>query len=202
MKNQNMPEKKIQIFKGLFKLIKQGKSPESIKVSDIALEADIGKGTVYQYFTSKEEIISQALLYHINRSFVSITEKMHRFNTFEERIRSVMDIVEQRVSLIPSSVGLLFFNTGVGSLRNYLQDEEDKFKEFHSIIAFEVDEIVKLGINEGIIDKDIDFKYARHVFSSAMMSYFGVMSCDVKRAATDISQLKDYTYTMIVKSLS
>lgn len=202
MKNENMPEKKKLIFKGLFELIRQGKSPESIKVSDIASAADIGKGTVYQYFSSKEEIISQALIYHIRRSFVSITDKMHRYDKFYERIMAVLDIVEQRISLIPSSVGLLFFNTEVGSMREYLRDSDEELGQIHDMIGAEVDKIVSLGIKEGIVSGDIDSKYARYVFSSAMMSYFGTMSCKRQCEKINISQLKEYTYRMIVKSLS
>jgi hypothetical protein len=43
-------EKKIAIFNGIIELMEKGINPYSIKVSDIARAADVGKGTIYDYF--------------------------------------------------------------------------------------------------------------------------------------------------------
>lgn len=199
MKNETIAEKKKLIFKALFELIKKGRTPETIKVSDIAAAADIGKGTVYQYFESKEQIIAEALIYHIKRSFISITERMHRSESFEGRINALLNIVEQRISLIPSSIGLLFFDVGVNNMKEYLNTEQDKFEMFHAMIAEEMDELARVGIREGVVDADIDFKYARQVFGSAMMGYFSAM-CRDNRKELDVEALKKHTLKMILQS--
>ena len=200
MKNELMPEKKIKIFNALFELIKRGEALDNIKVSDIAAEADIGKGTVYQYFESKEQIIGQALMYHISSSASSIIGTMRQSDTFEKRVRSVMDTVERRIQLIPSSLDLLFFNIGVSSMKEYLKEERERLENFHLMITDEFNELIELGISDGVIDSNIDFNYARHVFSSAMMGYFSAVSCE-RHDKADILSLKKYTYKMIVNSL-
>ncbi len=200
MKNELMPEKKIKIFNALFELIKRGEALDNIKVSDIAAEADIGKGTVYQYFESKEQIIGQALMYHISSSASSIIGTMRQSDTFEKRVCSVMDTVERRIQLIPSSLDLLFFNIGVSSMKEYLKDERERLENFHLMITDEFNELIELGISDGVIDSNIDFNYARHVFSSAMMGYFSAVSCE-RHDKADILSLKKYTYKMIVNSL-
>jgi len=44
------------------------------RMEDIALEADLSKGALYWYFTSKEEIISSLLTNFFNREFLMIEE--------------------------------------------------------------------------------------------------------------------------------
>ena len=45
------------VYQAALRLIARGASPAAMKVQDIAREAGIGKGTVYEYFSSKEEIL-------------------------------------------------------------------------------------------------------------------------------------------------
>ena len=58
-------EKEIAIFDGVIKLIKSGIDPYLIKVQEIAAAANVGKGTIYDYFRTKEEAISKAILYNL-----------------------------------------------------------------------------------------------------------------------------------------
>lgn len=59
-----MSPKKKKIFEALTSFILEGKNPEAITVADIAAKASIGKGTVYEYFSCKEDIYKEALLFH------------------------------------------------------------------------------------------------------------------------------------------
>ena len=56
-------KKEQQIFQGVLQLIQQGVDLHTVKVQDIATAAGIGKGTLYEYFSSKDEIIMQTLSY-------------------------------------------------------------------------------------------------------------------------------------------
>ena len=59
--------KVISMYDAVGELISQGMDLNDITVLDITKKAGIGKGTAYDYFSSKEEIIAKALLYHIQR---------------------------------------------------------------------------------------------------------------------------------------
>lgn len=84
MKQYN--EKEIGIFTGVIKLLKQGKMMNELKASEIAEASGIGKGTLYDYFSSKDEILIHTLLYSmqqelnkceeisLNKSFLNQTE--------------------------------------------------------------------------------------------------------------------------------
>ena len=59
-------EKERKILDAAILLIEtRGSSLGSMKVADIAQAAGIGKGTVYEYFSSKVEILQQAICYYI-----------------------------------------------------------------------------------------------------------------------------------------
>ena len=52
------------MYRAVLDLIREGKDISKIKVIDITSKAGIGKGTAYEYFRSREEIIANALIYY------------------------------------------------------------------------------------------------------------------------------------------
>lgn len=63
---------------------------EKGKIADIAVEAGIGKGTVYEYFTSKDQIF-HAIVETIMGDMVDASEKLHSMNlTPKETLRTFM----------------------------------------------------------------------------------------------------------------
>lgn len=60
---QSYSKKEQMIFDAVLCLMKQGVDIYTVKVQDIATAAGIGKGTLYEYFPSKEAIILQTLSY-------------------------------------------------------------------------------------------------------------------------------------------
>lgn len=50
-------ERETALYEAALRLIAKGVNPAAMKVQQIADEAGIGKGTVYEYFASKDEIL-------------------------------------------------------------------------------------------------------------------------------------------------
>ena len=53
-------DKKVLIYEAALSLVYENNDLSAIKVADIARRANIGKGTVYEYFKSKEHVIGEA----------------------------------------------------------------------------------------------------------------------------------------------
>ncbi len=89
--------KKLEILQAAISVFTQ-KGVANTKMIDIATVAQIGKGTIYEYFASKEDIFIQA--FH------------HFFEGFEEKLftelKEISDPVEQLRSLIRLSMKLFF----------------------------------------------------------------------------------------------
>lgn len=82
----NMPPKVIAILEGCCKLHEEGKNFGELKVADIAASAGIGKGTVYEYFSSKEEIIMKALVYEHCKQIMELQTIIEKENGFENKL--------------------------------------------------------------------------------------------------------------------
>ena len=83
-------EKQIAIFNAVIELMRDGINPYSIKVSDIAQVANIGKGTIYDYFDSKEEAISEAILYSISNEIDVVYSRVEGKNSFKEKFYELL----------------------------------------------------------------------------------------------------------------
>lgn len=58
MQNDQQAARKAAVYEAALQLIGQGVSPAALKIQQLADAAGIGKGTVYEYFSSKEEIFA------------------------------------------------------------------------------------------------------------------------------------------------
>ena len=84
-------EKEKSIFKGIMDLLNQGYRLLEMKVADIAADAGIGKGTVYEYFTTKEEIIRLALSFYVYEEYERFTALISNRQNFRDIITAIID---------------------------------------------------------------------------------------------------------------
>ena len=81
-------EKKARILEAAIKIFaKKGLSKTTI--SDIAAEANIGKGTVYEYFRSKDEVFSASFMYFMDKVEVIISKRLYRTHDPLEKLSAV-----------------------------------------------------------------------------------------------------------------
>ena len=78
MQSKTYSPKEIAAFRGLLQLAAGGNCFSNIKVQDIATAAGIGKGTLYEYFSSKEDILSCTVLYTLHQFADWMEQQMTR----------------------------------------------------------------------------------------------------------------------------
>src|SRR5690554_967248 len=100
-------EKEIAVFEGIMELLRNGNNPYKITVSEIAKSANIGKGTVYDYFNSKEEAISMALIYNIQKDMEMVKNLVIEENTFKDRYFKILDLIQENIENKYSTLSLL-----------------------------------------------------------------------------------------------
>ena len=74
--SQSSRDKIEKMYQAVIFLLDKGKDINSIKVADITERAGIGKGTAYEYFESKEEIIANAMKYNMKKQ----ADSLYRLN--------------------------------------------------------------------------------------------------------------------------
>lgn len=83
--------KVIALYEAVRALSVEGVDLTQLKVSEIAARAGIGKGTTYEYFKSREELIVKAILYNMYHHIQSVENKMKQVEGFRRKIDVVLD---------------------------------------------------------------------------------------------------------------
>lgn len=93
--SQNKIEK---MYRAVGELLKEGVDISTIKVSDITGRAGIGKGTAYEYFDTKEEIIANAIHWDMEHRAEELTGRLEAAKGFRAKIFEVFIWIEENLA--------------------------------------------------------------------------------------------------------
>lgn len=209
-------EKQILIFDGVMTLLREGRPVHELKVADITESAGIGKSTAYEYFTSKEEIIREALAYHLRENFRRFAAYVFSAGTFRDMIRNALDHMEE--SLDGQSTGIFFMVLMEHRVQldngAYL---DDAFRQkMETMLETQIRRITAIGTEEGQIAGDLTMTEIRMILFGFFTAYIrnlmkiklGVCGSqggkdlkDKREQEAEISQLKDQTLKLLLKAL-
>ncbi|MDO4340186.1 MAG: TetR/AcrR family transcriptional regulator [Eubacteriales bacterium] len=82
----NLNEKVLSMYRAVWEMIDEGQDIHDMKVADITSRAGIGKGTAYEYFRSKEEIVTKAMRYDFLMKFEILEKQIRKTGSFAEAI--------------------------------------------------------------------------------------------------------------------
>lgn len=105
-------QRKAKVYEAALALTSQGVSPAAMTIQQLADAAGIGKGTVYEYFSSKEEILQGVARYCFAQENERIAARFDRCRTLvdleNELVDYLQEVAAQRMStyrLLASSFG-------------------------------------------------------------------------------------------------
>lgn len=199
-----MQDKRELIFEATLKLLKDGNNISNIKVNDIAVVAGIGKGTVYEYFRSKDEVFAQSIIYFIKM------QKETVINSFGDKDfkTEFINVLDKIVSIINSNRLLfctLFFNGQFYKFDSKLEREinlgmEQVKKDIMSMLR----KLVERGQNEHIISMNIEEKDLSFAFLSVncCLNHYDGIAKNCFNKYMDYNEMKEFCYNKFVKLLS
>ena len=191
-----MPEdnKKEKIYDAVMQLIKEGKNMKTIKVSEIADRAGIGKGSIYLYFASKDDVIVEAAKHFLNTWLKPFKE----FVIEEDREfkQSVLEFLGIHLKLLEEYHE--FFTPQKGS------DYINVFNADTLPGTMEYLEILEILLKEGMRQKYISYvnRYSVNVTAESIMLIFKYLAFkDEFEGEIELSeeQCKDLIYDMILR---
>lgn len=121
--------KVLALYRGVLELLDEGADVNAIKVSDITAKAGIGKGTAYDYFKSREEIIACALLYDVDRKIDDEKGELDRHEGFAAKVIYAFDWMERRFREQKVFVRILRLTTEGSGLSRTILEELQKRKK-------------------------------------------------------------------------
>lgn len=174
----NPPEKMLQMYYAVAEYIREHRDISTLTVSAITQRAGIGKGTAYGYFSSKEELIANALMYEYSQKMQALAALAFKPTDFKERCYCIMDwIVENK------EYNHMFSQImGAISSDNANLSQTDNSCEMPEFISGARDYIF------GMIDRFMEYGYEQKIFTE---------QCPEKRSLALLSAMIEYALVIM-----
>ena len=91
-----VPQKVRQMYEAVIQMLEEGTDASSMRVSTITERAGIGKGTAYEYFDSKEELVACAVVYQIKWMFDWLKSTLEEKENFQEQFSFLMEMIRKK----------------------------------------------------------------------------------------------------------
>ncbi|MBC5581214.1 TetR/AcrR family transcriptional regulator [Anaerofilum sp. BX8] len=199
VEKKSYTEKETALFAAVTRLAASGRELHGLRVSEIAAEAGIGKGTVYEYFKSKEALIGCAMLYNLEQLFACAEETLNGVGSFREGFFACVGMVRGALERRLSAVQMLVSELRRGELETYLGDRLEELEQYRSDMDALIGRVVSLGETEGLFGAADPWEYRCFVFGSAVASC--AMAGGVCLRQGEASQLDGYAYEMLLRAL-
>ncbi len=188
-------EKEILIFNAVYDLLSRGKNIQELVVQEIATQANIAKGSLYEYFDNKEDILQKSLEYFINENLIELIEKLQKVHTFEEKLFHILKVKCSKYEINH----ILLQN--IDQKFNCKSKLSEKLLEQVDVLA---EELIKCGVSEGVISKDLTKEYQKFILFSGICSYQVMWTIKNTKQTSSQNSEEDIknVITMVKKSLA
>lgn len=195
--------KVLALYQAVGSLISEGADLTGLKVAEIAARAGIGKGTTYDYFSSREELIVRAVQYNVFRHLLAIWEKLEKAPGFKEKVFLLLDEIftpEKEDQKLFEQMFLFVSN------RRTMPEKFEKAlnqcasdKNVFRIFCYKM---IRFASEEGICKEELPEEYAEASFISLMVSYgLFVGKCRCEAKTMDFAKVKERLYENLLFAL-
>lgn len=158
--NKIIDKRSVILDAALMTFVKRGYA--DTKVAEIASEAGVAEGTLYNYFKSKEELLLALFDEKWNSIIKEIREKINHLDDPNDKLKTVFAIVVRMFKKNRQLAELFMIDIKQSSifLKNYTINRIVEFLEL-------IEEILKEGKQKGIYRKDLDTRVTKMVIFGA-----------------------------------
>ncbi len=195
-----VPPKVEKLYGAVRQLIQEGVDVTNIKVSSLTELAGIGKGTAYEYFDTKEEIVACAVVYHVAVMMDWLRLRFHEKGSFAESLDFMLDEIDMRNCRMQGFfwfVHMLTDNTEISHLvRQKIHAEE--FARYEPVAFFRSE--LEERRQKGELRHDQPLDYQVYVLFSHLVAYMMAVYTE-KNLQLDMGTLRPLVCRGILKEL-
>lgn len=145
---------------------------EGFSFSLLAEHLYVSRGTIYKYFENKEDLVTEYMLYEMNRYLEDLT-KIDQYQKFEDQLDFVLDLMfrnHELQQLIEMGQHIPVQNS------ERAKQNHEKLEALHIEMYQNLQDMVKLGKKQGKVKEELpDSLVLGFVFQSiAIPNHFGV----------------------------
>lgn len=196
-------QKEEAMYEAVIEMLNEKTQVTQIKVSDITKRAGIGKGTAYEYFSSKEELVFKAFLYDSYRSIKTVETHLKGIEGFEAKFYWLLEFVEKNLMRTKMLSELMRSDSHhyseIENLNNpacakncqIIRDYVDKIADYY----------MASGIQEGIF-RENNVILLRNALYTQIMGHMVFIMTDYHAGGITPKEARDFAFCSLVKSLS
>lgn len=161
-------DKQIQVFTGVLALARQGVDMGSLRVQQIADAAGLGKGTLYEYFSSKEEILAGTVHWSLNQILNRLDRVLAGPGGFEAHMDGMLRVLWD--TLLGDATMYHSLSSGMKGKQpaccQFTEAQKDLLERLQTLEQA----LIAQGRAEGLIRPDYTDDYCRCVVETALMA--------------------------------
>lgn len=193
--------KVIAMYEGVYELMKEGRDPYTLKVSDITAKAGIGKGTAYEYFETKEELVGKAVFYQLATGFLRMMGKVKEAGSFREKLDSLLDDLEEnREQRCLLTRCLCYYTQGLFGGTDFIRRIQECSHGNEELKHF-VEDLLEAASRDGIKTEGVPLHFAVNAVITQAMGYLMYLESLAGAKEIQRSRMRDFVYENICRIL-
>ncbi|MGN0250047.1 MAG: TetR/AcrR family transcriptional regulator [Oliverpabstia sp.] len=198
---KNIPIKVEKLFDAVIHLLEEGKDAGSLTVSEITEKAGIGKGTAYEYFRSKEEMIARAILYGIFQSFQEIEHRIAGLSSFEKKYLEILNWLEEIYREKGSLAILCQIARDSLQITGALKHEIVNVGYSPEMIFSHMDYLLFTGEGRTLINSSLSVEIQKCTIFSSFVNFWIYINRNPEISEKDMKSYKKYLYHCLINNL-
>lgn len=191
--------KVISMYDAVGELISQGMDLNDITVLDITKKAGIGKGTAYDYFSSKEEIIAKALLYHIQREIQVLVHGIGEKDNLHDKIYTLLNNIEANYGSRSNWMQYLCFHMQAIVMRQELMEKFVKCNVYQDEVEKFIREFRDQAVKEGASSCELPLHCTANALFSQVLAFWYYLDNGLGAEELSMEEEKAFIYRNILK---
>ena len=194
--------KKEMIYEEVLSMLNDRVDYKSITLSEVAKRCEMGKSTIYEYFTSKDEMVFNSIIYYLNK-MIKFFSSNFSITTFRASLKTFLKAV---IITMKGNFWMVMPWTFLDNYAPFLsQDNADTITEMlykcREVIVNLFTKICEKGEDEGTLYK-LDDVYLNFAFCGIIGALTEEVDKDFDLESEDARYLVDDLCACVVKQLN
>ena len=173
---EEIPGKVLQLYKGVMELVLEGVDIRTLKVSDITRKAGIGKGTAYDYFDTREEIIVSAIVHFMVCIQEEAEAQLALRTGFFDRMECLLELLEEKMAERECFLHFIHLLTDTSLCGLKLQERiREAGQEDYTLVSM-LNNMIREGVESGELRADIPVGYLCYTVGSQLVCFMASIS--------------------------
>lgn len=196
-----IPAKVEKLYGAVIHLLEDGKNVSSLTVAEITEKAGIGKGTAYEYFKSKEEMIARAILYGIIQSFEEIEHRIGSLTSFQAKYMEILNWLEEIFQEKGSLAILCQISRDSMQISGALKQEAIGVGYSPEMIFSHMDYLLYDEKGQNLVDSSLSVEMQKCAIFSSFVNFWVYINRNPEVHEKEMESYKRYLYCCLINSL-